>query len=170
MTFHNLKLTLGSWGGVTGSNYPIQGVDSTCNPMFWECLEWVSSKTGAFNFLPLTYNGEVTKLTWRHRYQNSEIYLLETLLLVLIAESFKAIVQSVQLWRACKIFMWWGHLTWPGDLILRDLGLKFSQHMRKRCMIKFPKNGGVVRRRFLAIWRNPEGAVLNTPPFPGEGK
>ena len=29
-----------------------------------------------------------------------------------------------------------GHLTWPGDLTLRDLGLKFSRHVRKRCMIR----------------------------------
>ena len=37
--------------------------------------------------------------------------------------------------------MRWGHLTWPGDLTLCDLGLKFSQHLRKRCR-QSGKNGG----------------------------
>ena len=33
-----------------------------------------------------------------------------------------------------------GHLTCLGDLTLPDLDLKFSQHMRKRCMVRCAKN------------------------------
>ena len=50
----------------------------------------------------------------------------------------------------------WGVVTWR-DLTLGDLGLKFPQHMRTRCMIRCAKNGGAVRRRFLAIWKKTEG-------------
>ena len=42
--------------------------------------------------------------------------------------------------------MRWGHLTWPGDLTLRDLGLKFSQHVRKRCMIRCAGQSGKNRK------------------------
>ena len=62
-------------------------------------------------------------------------------------------------------FLRWGHLTWPGDLTLSDLGLKFSQSVRKRCMNSYAKNGGAPRRRFPAICEKPEGGgCSNTPP------
>ena len=32
-------------------------------------------------------------------------------------------------------------MTWPGDLTLSDLGLNFSEHVRKKCM---KKNGKAV--------------------------
>ena len=38
-----------------------------------------------------------------------------------------------------QFFMRWDHLTWPSDLTLRDLSLKFS-HVRKRCMIRCARN------------------------------
>ena len=60
--------------------------------------------------------------------------------------------------------MRWGHLTWPGDLTLRDLSLKFSQHVRKRCMIRCVKNGAAARRRFWTIWKKPEGGSQQPPP------
>ena len=62
--------------------------------------------------------------------------------------------------------MRWGHLTWPGDLTLRDLGLKFLQHVRKRCMIRCAKNDGAARRRFWTIWKKPEGGRFSTTPPP----
>ena len=46
---------------------------------------------------------------------------------------------SVALTSIQTFFMRWDHLTWPGDLTLRDLSLKFAQHMRKRCTIGLPK-------------------------------
>ena len=42
-----------------------------------------------------------------------------------------------------------GHLTWPGDLTLIDLGLKFSEHVQKICTNRCAKNGGVECRRFF---------------------
>ena len=61
--------------------------------------------------------------------------------------------------------MRWCHLTWPVDLTLRDLGLKFSQPMRKKCMIRCAKNSGAARRRFLAIWKKRRGALKSPPPI-----
>ena len=64
------------------------------------CLEvfrCFSSKRGAFQLLPLTYNGEDRKidLTLGHPYQNSEIYISYILVRISIAESFKVIGHSV---------------------------------------------------------------------------
>ena len=58
--------------------------------------------------------------------------------------------------------MKWGHFIWPGDLTLSDLGLKFSQHRRKRCMIKVCQKWGAYLRRFMTIWQK-RGGVLNSP-------
>ena len=57
-------MTLRSWGGATGRNFPIQGVNYTCNPMFESVKNGFRPKQAPFNFLRLTYNGEVTKLNW----------------------------------------------------------------------------------------------------------
>ena len=45
-------------------NIPTQGVNSNCNSMFESVSNSFISKEALFNFLPLTYNGEVAKLTW----------------------------------------------------------------------------------------------------------
>ena len=34
--------------------------------------------------------------------------------------------------RAFRLFLRWGHLTWPSDLTLSELGLKFSQNMQNK--------------------------------------
>ena len=48
---------------------------------------------------------------------------------------------------------------------MSDLGLKFSQSVRKRCMNSCAKNGGAPRRRFSAIGEKPEGGGgVQTPP------
>ena len=59
-------------------------------------------------------------------------------------------------------------MTRPGDLTLRDLGLKFLLLMRKRCIIRRAKNGGAQCRRFLAILKTGEG--LESLPHQGEGE
>ena len=48
---------------VTVSNIPIRGVKSTCKSMCESVSNGCRSKEATFNFIPLTYNGEVTKLT-----------------------------------------------------------------------------------------------------------
>ena len=62
----------------------------------------------------------------------------------------------------------WDHLTWPGDLTLRDLGMKFSQHMRKRCIIRYVKNGDARRRCLMVIWKK-GGGLSRAPPPSGRG-
>ena len=46
---------------------------------------------------------------------------------------------------------------------MSDLGLKFSQSVRKRCMNSCAKNGGTTRRRFSAIGEKPEGVFKHPP-------
>ena len=55
---------LGVMKGVTGHSFPIQSVNSTCNPMFESVENGFRLKQVLFSFLPLNFNGEVTKLTW----------------------------------------------------------------------------------------------------------
>ena len=73
---------------------------------------------------------------------------------------FQGIIQSVKLWRAFKRFMKWGHLTWPGDMTLSDVGLKFLQHMLKGCMNRCAK-------KRWTIWKHGVGegevSTLNSP-------
>ena len=151
-------MTLGTWWGVSGSNLLIQGVNSICNPMF-ECLEWVSSKTDAFQFSPIDLMGR--SQNWPDlRSPISkffDIHFIDT-----VACSNRWGFQGnrsvgVALTNIQTFFMRWGHLTWPGDLTLRDLCLKFS-HVRKIYMIRCAKNGGTARCRFLTIWKNGGGS------------
>ena len=52
VTFHDLKWSWGlvSWGGITCNNFPIQGVNSTWNPMF-ECSKGFRPKQALVHFL-----------------------------------------------------------------------------------------------------------------------
>ena len=58
----------------------------------------------------------------------------------------------------------WGEVTWR-DLTLSDLGLKFSQHMRKRCINRYTKNGGSAPP-FLRYLRKTWRGCSNTPSGP----
>ena len=51
----------------------------------------------------------------------------------------------------------------PGDLTLSDLDLKFLQHVRKRCVKSYTKNGGDPHRHFLDIGEKPEGGGVFNP-------
>ena len=56
-------MTLVKGGGVTGRKIPIQGVKSSCNPMFESVSSGLRPKKAPFDFHPLTYNGQVAKLS-----------------------------------------------------------------------------------------------------------
>ena len=73
-------MTLATWRGVTGRNIPTRGVKSTCNPMFESVSNGFLPKETPFIFLPLTYNGEVAKLTWfgSHISQFRDIHFVNT--------------------------------------------------------------------------------------------
>ena len=78
----------------------------------WECLEWFSSKRDAFNFLPLTYNGEVTKMT-----SISKLCLKKNYRHCFLYQSLKLLRQSFS---RCSFdehtnFLW-GEVTWR-DLV-----------------------------------------------------
>ena len=69
---------------------------------------------------------------------------------ILNPESFKSVSPPLWPWRDWKVFRRWGHLTWPGDLILGDLDLKFSGKLLDHCSNNYAKNnlgGGVFNPR-----------------------
>ena len=163
-------MTLESWGGVTGSNFSIQGVNSTCNPMFGSVKNGFGPKQALSIFshwlkMERSQNwpdlrSPISKL-W-------DIHFIDTVACN-ICWKFQGDSSVGVALTNIKTFMGWGRLTWHGDLTLRDLGLKFSQYVRKRCMIRCAKNGGAARRCFLTIWKKNGRGGLNTPPQQGEG-
>ena len=68
------------------------------------------------------------------------------------------------LWRAFKCFLMWGHLTWPGDLTLKYLVMKFLQRLRNNCIKRCAKNSGAPCRRFKISARKTGG--VQAPPGP----
>ena len=102
--------------------------------------EWERSDgyEGHLNFLPLTYNGKVTKLTWPKvtsskiprytfcRYWYSNIILKVSYRLIDNCDHGSMVNFEKSDLRS-------GHLAWPGDLACDYLGLKFIQNMRNEC-------------------------------------
>ena len=72
-------------------------------------------------------------------YKKSEIYKLYVFGSIPNPESFKYFFQLLWPWRDCKVFQRWGSLTWPGDLTLGDLDLKFSGKLRYSCRTAMQK-------------------------------
>ena len=58
------EMTLATWRRVTARNVPTQCVKCTYSPMLESVSNGFRTKQAPPIFLPLTYNGEVTKLTW----------------------------------------------------------------------------------------------------------
>ena len=71
-------MTLATWRGVTGHNIPPQGVNSTCKPVFESVSNGFLPKKSPFIFLPLTYNGEVAKLTRPRVTKFRDIHFIDT--------------------------------------------------------------------------------------------
>ena len=148
VTFHELKWL---WWHGEGSLVAIfrlraSTVKSTCNPMLervsndfrpketpfvfphWLIMErsrnWPDLRSPISKFGDKHFIDTVTDIN-RWQFQGDR--------------SFGVAMMSIQ-----TFFLRWGNLAWPGDLTLSDLGLKFSQHVRKICMNRFAKNGGAV--------------------------
>ena len=62
-----------------------------------------------------------------------------------------------------QTFLKWGHLAWPGDLTLSDLGLKISQYVRKRCMNRCAISAKNLRCVYVCMYIRP-------PPIPARDK
>ena len=156
-------MTLGSWGGVTGRNFSIPGLNSTWNPMFESVKNEFRPKQALSIFshwliiIERSQNWPVLRSPISTFWDTN---FVDTVTCINHSKFEGNCLVGVAL-TIIQTFMRWGHLTWPGDLTLRNLGLKFSKHMRKRCMITCAKNGSVTRRRF---WQSgkPEG-VSTTP-------
>ena len=83
----------------------------------------------------------------------SEIYILYTCICInrwKFQGNYSVGVALTSIWTFYAVWS----LGVSGDLTLGDLGLKFSQHMRKRCMIRCAKNGNLEKT----------GGGLNNPP------
>ena len=160
---------LGGMIEVTGHNIPLR----VSNLPAYRCLRallmvFVQKRCLSFFYRWLIMEkGRKIDLTLGHRYRNSGIYISQIPLRIGINclkfqgdhRSFGVATTSIQFF-----FLRWGHLTWPGDLTLGDLGPEFLQNVRKRCMNSCAKNGGAPRRRFPAIGEKPEWGCSNTPP------
>ena len=119
------KMTLATWRGVTGHNSRTQGANSTCNTMFESVLNGFCPKETPFIFLPLTYNGEVAKLTWPwvtdikipryifYRYW----YGYQSLEVSRWSRAFGVAMTSIQTFSGVRWLdvIWWPDIKWPGS-------------------------------------------------------
>ena len=123
-------------------------------------------KEAPFIFLPLPYNGEVAKLTWPWvtdikipRYTFYKYWYGY--------QSLKVSMWSGIQWsydEHSNFFLRWGHLMWPGDLTVSDLGRQKIFHN----MCGKDVWAGIIKRRrgappFLRYSRKTWGGV-KTPP------
>ena len=144
MTFHDLKWP---WKHAEGSLVSIfrLRVSSLLVNRCFSVSNGFLPKEAPFIFLPLAYNGEVAKLAWPCRSRISkfrDIYFIDT-------------GTDINRWKfpgdRCSYDehwnLFWGHLTWPGDLTLSDLGLK-CLHVRKRCINSYTKRHRCVPQFF----------------------
>ena len=117
------EMTLATWWEVTGRNLLVPGVKSTCKPMFEGVSNGFRPKEATFNFPPLTYNGEVTKLTWPW------VTVIKIPRYVLYRYCYGYQSLKVSRWSVIQHSydehsnFFWGEVTWR-DLTLIDLGRK----------------------------------------------
>ena len=161
------EMTLTTWRGVTGHNIPTQGVKSTCNSMFESVLNGFRPKQAPFNFLQLTYNGEVAKLVWPwitnikiSRYTFHKF--IDTVTDINRCKfqgdrSFGVAMMNIKTFSEVRSLA----VTWWPDL--ECLGLKLSQYVRKRCMNRCAKN----YRRFFIYQQNMWGSNTHPPACAG---
>ena len=166
-------MTLVTWGGATVRNIPIQGITRTCNPMFESTSNGFCPKEEPISIF--------SHLLIMERSQNwpdvrSPISFFRNIRSIHTGtdinrwkfqgdRSFGVAMTNIQnLSEVRSLDVTCSYLT------MSDLGPKFSQSVRKRCMNSCAKNGGAPRRRFPAIGEKPEGGGVQTPPpRPGAG-
>ena len=138
MTWNGL-VTLETWGGLTGENIMIQGVDSTCN------LNFKSVSNVCLSIFSVHLYGKAAKVTWpwvtgikipRYTYLHFIGTVTDINRWKFHADRSFSVAMTIDKHSNC----FWGKVTWPGDLTLSDLGLKISQHVRRRCMNACAKN------------------------------
>ena len=151
----------------SGTKYSISGYDSRWFEQIWCILE-------VLIFSPLTYNGEVTKLTWPQvndiknpKYTNRRH---------LCPYCTMQVSKSSDHWCAFgtmsnfeKRNMRSGHLIRPGHVTFGVSGSSFFGNVSNCWLNSNGKFGGVTRRRFPAICEKPYGWVEINPPPPVRG-
>ena len=122
-------------------------------------------------FLPLPYNGNVTKMTWPQvtdmknpRYTTCR-YLCPYQKLYVLSHSVNYCFLGVMA-KFEKLGLRWGHLMWPESVTFSPRSITFSGDLYKWWRNSYTKFGAAARRRFFAILKKPQGGGYPPPPPP----
>ena len=128
------------------------------------------------NFSPLTYNGEVTKLTWpkvtdikNPKYTNCRHLCPYCTLRVSKSSDHWCAFGTMSNFEKRNLRS--GHLMWPGGVTFGVIGSSFFRNVSNCWLNSYGKFGGATRRRFFAICEKPErgGGWYPPPPRPCAG-
>ena len=143
-------MTLARWRGVIGRDIPSQGAKSTCNPMFESASNDFLPKEAPFIFLPLTYNGELEKLTWPWvtdikipRYTFYTYWYTDINCWKFQGDrSFGVALTSIQTFSEVRSLdvTWWPDLEWPESEIFTTCAEKmYEQTYQKRPLLRYSR-------------------------------
>ena len=143
-----------------GTKYSISSYDSRWFEQIWCILE-------VLNFSPLTYNGEVMKLTWP-KVTDIKKNLKYTNCRHLCPYCAMRVSKSSDHWCAFgkmsnfeKRSLRSGHLMRPGHVTFGVI--VFFGNVSNCWLNSYGKFGGATRRRFFAICEKPYGGLKSTP-------
>ena len=119
-------------------------------------------------FSPLTYNGEVTKLTWpkvtdikNPKYTNCRHLRPYRTLRVSKSSDHWCAFGTMSNFEKRNLRS--GHLMWPGGVTFGVIGSSFFENVSNCWLNSYGKFGGATRRRFFAICEKPEGGRIIAP-------
>ena len=148
---------------------PIQGVKSTCNPMFESVSYGLRPKESSFDFLPLKLRGRKIDRTLSQWYQNSEIYVHFIDAVKDINRwkfqrdpPFGVAITGIQAFSEVRSFdvTWWTDLEWPGSKIFKSCAEKMYKKVCKK------NHGGAPRCCFWDICKKNLKDMSKHPPPP----
>ena len=142
--------------------YSLSDYDSEWVGQIWCILE-------VPNFSPLTYNGEVTKLTWpkvtdikNPKYTNC--IRLRPYCTLRVSKSSDHCCAFGTMSNFEKRNLTSGHLMWPGGVTFDVIGSSFLENVSNCWLNSYGKFGGTTRRRFFSICEKLREGADNRPP------
>ena len=155
-------MSLATWRGVTGHNIPTQDVNSTCNQMFESVLNGLRAKEAPFIFLPLTYNGEVAKLTWP---KFRDIRFIDTGTNINRWQfqgdrSLDVAMTNIQSFSEVRTLdvTWWPDLEWPGSQIFTKCAEKMYEQLCQKRWRGAPPFSSYLRKTWGGVQTPPPPA------------
>ena len=150
-----------------GTKYSISSYDYRWFEQSWCILE-------ILNFSPLTYNGEVTKLTWTKvtdikNPKYTTCRHLRPYCTLRVSKSSDHWCAFGTMSNFEKRSLRSGHLMRPGHVTHGVIGSSFFRNVSNCWLNSYSKFGGATRRRFFAICEKPYGGVEINPPRRCEG-